>query len=150
MKKIFLIFLFSSCSIIKVGDIRNSQEEVNIGYGTEKKENLTTAVGTVSADKLDNNPTYDTAKILSGQVSGLTVEGRKGLPGQYASDLVRIRNFDSPPLIIVDGIESSLDDVDQNDIESISILKDASAAVYGSRAGNGVVIITTKRGKRSK
>ena len=147
MKKIFFVFLFYSCGSIQLGDMNKTKEVVDTGYGIQNKQPVTTAIGTISAEKLDNNPTYDTAKTLSGQVSGLTVEGRKGLPGEYASELVRIRNYDSPPLIIVDGIESSLDDLDQNDIESISILKDASASIYGSRAGNGVVIIKTKRGK---
>ena len=147
MKKIFFVFIFYSCGCIHLGDMNKTEEVVDTGYGIQNKQSVTTAIGTISAEKLDNNPTYDTAKTLSGQVSGLTVEGRKGLPGEYASELVRIRNYDSPPLIIVDGIESSLDDLDQNDIESISILKDASASIYGSRAGNGVVIIKTKRGK---
>jgi TonB-dependent SusC/RagA subfamily outer membrane receptor len=70
--------------------------------------------------------------------------------GQVNLSEIYIRNFNSPPLILVDGIESTLDEIDPNDIQSVSVLKDAAAAIYGSRAGNGVVIIKTKRGKNSK
>ncbi|MBT3754205.1 MAG: TonB-dependent receptor plug domain-containing protein [Flavobacteriaceae bacterium] len=147
MKRIFLVFLLSSCSIWKVGDVSNSMEEVNVGYGTQQKKNLTTSIGTVSGEKLTKSPTHNTSETLSGQVPGLRVLERNG---QVNLSEIYIRNFNSPPLILVDGIESTLDEIDPNDIQSVSVLKDAAAAIYGSRAGNGVVIIKTKRGKNSK
>ena len=151
MRKLILLFILLSfsCSIIKVGNTSNSTEEVvNTGYGTQQKKNISTAINTVSGEKLTKSPTHNTSEALSGQVPGLRVRESNEL-GDYSS--IFIRNFGDPPLIIVDGIETTLDDIDQNDIESISILKDAAAAIYGSRAGNGVVIIKTKRGvKNSK
>lgn len=147
MKRIFLVFLLSSCSIWKVGDVSNSMEEVNVGYGTQQKKNLTTSIGTVSGEKLTKSPTHNTSETLSGQVPGLRVLEKNG---QVNLSEIYIRNFNSPPLILVDGIESTLDEIDPNDIQSVSVLKDAAAAIYGSRAGNGVVIIKTKRGKNSK
>ena len=147
MKRIFLVFLLSSCSIWKVGDVSNSMEEVNVGYGTQQKKNLTTSIGTVSGEKLTKSPTHNTSETLSGQVPGLRVLERNG---QVNLSEIYIRNFNSPPLILVDGIESTLDEIDPNDIQSVSVLKEAAAAIYGSRAGNGVVIIKTKRGKNSK
>jgi len=151
MKKLILLLLFIlfgfSCSIIKVGNTSNSTEEVvNTGYGTQQKKNISTAINTVSGEKLTKSPTHNTSEALSGQVPGLRVRESNEL-GDYSS--IFIRNFGDPPLIIVDGIETTLDDIDQNDIESISILKDAAAAIYGSRAGNGVVIIKTKRGVKN-
>ena len=146
MKRIFLVFLLSSCSIWKVGDVSNSMEEVNVGYGTQQKKNLTTSIGTVSGEKLTKSPTHNTSETLSGQVPGLRVLERNG---QVNLSEIYIRNFNSPPLILVDGIESTLDEIDPNDIQSVSVLKDAAAAIYGSRAGNGVVIIKTKRGVKN-
>ena len=149
MRKLILLFILLSfsCSIIKVGNTSNSTEEVvNTGYGTQQKKNITTAINTVSGEKLTKSPTHNTSEALSGQVPGLRVRESNEL-GDYSS--IFIRNFGDPPLIIVDGIETTLDDIDQNDIESISILKDAAAAIYGSRAGNGVVIIKTKRGVKN-
>ena len=148
MKKLLLLFVLLgfSCSIIKVGNTSNSTEEVNIGYGTQQKKNISTAISTVSSKKLTKTPKHNTSEALSGQVPGLRVRESNEL-GDYSS--IFIRNFGNPPLIIVDGIETTLDDIDQNDIESISILKDAAAAIYGSRAGNGVVIIKTKRGVKN-
>jgi len=122
-------------------------EEVNVGYGTQQKKNLTTSIGTVSGEKLTKSPTHNTSETLSGQVPGLRVLEKNG---QVNLSEIYIRNFNSPPLILVDGIESTLDEIDPNDIQSVSVLKDAAAAIYGSRAGNGVVIIKTKRGKNSK
>ena len=83
---------------------------------------------------------------MKGQISGLTVKkSDNNAPDDFSSFV--IRNFSHPPLIIVDGMESTIENLDPNDIESISILKDAAAAIYGSRAGNGVIIVKTKRGK---
>ena len=146
MKKIlfFLILIFCSCSVLKDGNLQDDNEEISVGYGTESKKNLTTAISTIQGEKLNKTPKKNTSDKLKGQVSGLHVVENPEL-GQYSD--IFIRNYSSPPLVIVDGIETTLDEIDPNDIKSVSVLKDASAAIYGSRAGNGVIIVKTKRGK---
>lgn len=119
-------------------------EVVAVGYGVQKRATLTGSVGSVKADDLVQRPVANTTELLQGQVAGLVTRQTSGLPGSDATTL-NIRGFGSP-LIIVDGVESPFGQIDPNDIESISVLKDASAAVYGARAGNGVILITTKRG----
>ena len=147
MKKIILLslFLFYSCSVFKGSNVNNVNEDVEIGYGSEKKKNLTTAISTIQGEKLNKTPNKNSSDNLSGQVSGLHVVENPEL-GQYSD--IFIRNYSSPPLVIVDGIETTLDEIDPNDIKSVSVLKDASAAIYGSRAGNGVIIVKTKRGRK--
>jgi TonB-linked SusC/RagA family outer membrane protein len=123
---------------------------VVVGYGTQKRKDLTGSVATVSVADAKKNPTYDVAKMLQGQVAGVTVHG-SGEPGGYVSIKVRgISNFgNNSPLFVIDGVPIDAPfDFSPEDIESISVLKDASAgAIYGSRAATGVVIITTKKGK---
>lgn len=147
MKKIlfFLILIFCSCSVLKDGNLEDDNEEISVGYGTESKKNLTTAISTIQGEKLNKTPNKNSSDNLSGQVSGLHVVENPEL-GQYSD--IFIRNYSSPPLVIVDGIETTLDEIDPNDIKSVSVLKDASAAIYGSRAGNGVIIVKTKRGRK--
>ncbi|MDQ6481697.1 TonB-dependent receptor [Dyadobacter sp. LHD-138] len=125
-------------------------EVVVVGYGTQKKVNLTGSVSVVTAEELVKRPAGQTSSALQGMVPGLTVTQRSGQPGRDGGNL-RIRGVgttgDSNPLVIVDGVESNMNNIDPNEIESISVLKDASsAAIYGSRAANGVILITTKRG----
>lgn len=122
----------------------NLEEAVAVGYGVQKKASLTGAIGTITADKLTQWPAANTSQLLQGQVSGLVTRQSSGLPGADGTTL-NIRGF-GEPLVIVDGVYTALSQVDPNDIESISVLKDASAAVYGARAGNGVILVTTKRG----
>lgn len=124
------------------------EEVVVVGYGTQKKINLTGSVATVTAKELTVAPVASTTNALAGRLPGLIAKQERGLPGSDAATL-SIRGFGSP-LIIVDGIESSFNNIDASEIESISILKDASAAIYGSRAGNGVILVTTKRGTTGK
>lgn len=124
------------------------EEIVAVGYGTQKRINLTGSVATVSAEKLTTAPVASTSNALSGRLPGLITKQVRGLPGSDGATL-SIRGFDSP-LVIVDGVESSFNTIDANEIESISVLKDASAAIYGARAGNGVILVTTKRGNLSK
>jgi TonB-linked SusC/RagA family outer membrane protein len=123
---------------------------VVVGYGSQKKKDLTGSVAIVNVPDAKKNPTYDVAKMLQGQVAGVTVHG-SGEPGGYVQIKVRgISNFgDNSPLFVIDGVPVDAPfDFSPDDIESISILKDASAgAIYGSRAATGVVIITTKKGK---
>lgn len=130
------------------------QEVVVVGYGQQKKLNLTGSVETISGDRIANRPTQDVSNLLTGQVPGLTVEQNSGQPGRDGGT-IRIRGIgtigNNDPLVIVDGVESGYSNIDPNDIASISVLKDASAAaIYGVRAANGVILITTKRGQAGK
>ena len=112
----------------------------------QQKSSSTTSVQSIDGDKINLGSSSNVNDALRGQASGLIVRRpNTGMPDDFATFV--IRNFSQPPLIIVDGMEATIEEVDPNDIESISILKDAAAAVYGSRAGNGVVVVKTKRGK---
>lgn len=126
-------------------------EVVAVGYGTQKKVNLTGSIESVKGETLAKRSTIQTSQALQGIAAGVTVSSNNGKPGKEGTS-IRIRGIgtinDNNPLVLVDGVSSSLDAVDPNDIESMSILKDAaSASIYGSRAANGVILITTKRGK---
>ena len=138
----------SSVNVTLIEDAIGIEEIVAVGYGTQKKINLTGSVATVSSEKLTTAPVASTTNALTGRLPGLITKQVRGLPGSDGATL-SIRGFDSP-LIIVDGIESSFNNIDANEIESISVLKDASAAIYGARAGNGVILVTTKRGNLGK
>lgn len=125
-------------------------EVVAIGYGTQKKADLTGAVASVKTESLQG-VTQTLSHALQGQLSGVTVIQNSGAPGEGVQ--IRVRGAgsinDNSPLYIVDGIMGSISDLNPADIESISVLKDAaSAAIYGSRGANGVVIVTTKKGSR--
>ena len=127
------------------------EEVVAIGYGTVKKSDLTGSVASVQGERLAEKQATQLSQALQGSISGLMVTRTGGMADQSAT--VRVRGIttigDSNPLIIIDGIPGSLDDVNPNDVESVSVLKDAaSAAIYGSRAASGVILITTKRAKK--
>jgi len=129
------------------------EEVVVVGYGAQKKLNLTGSVSTVKAEKLESRATTNLSSSLSGLASGVTVRQSSGKPGSDEAN-ISIRGtgtFNSSytsPLVIVDGSEASISSVNPDDVESISFLKDAaSAAIYGSRGANGVLLITTKKGK---
>jgi len=133
---------------MRVGNIQ-LEEVVAIGYGFKQRVNLTGSVASVSSDVLEKIPPIaSTTNALAGRLPGLISKQTSGSPGRDAATLI-IRGFGNP-LIIVDGVEGSFNDIDPNEIESISILKDGSAAIYGARAGNGVILVTTKRGKVGK
>ena len=124
-------------------------EAVVIGYGTQKKVNLTGAVATVGSEKLENRATQSLANMLQGSVAGLNVTTSSGVPGSSPS--INVRGTTSinsaSPLVLIDGAVGELDRVNPNDVESISVIKDASAAaVYGARAAFGAILITTKSG----
>lgn len=124
-------------------------EVVIVGYGTQKKVNLTGAVSQISGKDLSVRPMGQTSASLQGLAPGVTVRQSSGRPGGDAGT-IRIRGIgtlsDPNPLVMIDGIEGSMNNIDPNLIESISILKDAaSSSIYGSRAANGVILITTKR-----
>lgn len=123
-------------------------EVVAVGYGTQRKGNLTGSISSVKSEKLTIAPVANTTNALAGQLPGLVSKQSSGQPGADAASL-SIRGFGSA-LVIVDGIESSLDNLDANQIESVTILKDGSASIYGARAGNGVILVTTKRGVEQK
>lgn len=133
-------------------DTQKLEEVVVVGYGTQQKANLSGAVASVSSKELTNRPISNVSSGLQGLMPGVTVTAGQGRPGEDGSN-IRIRGVgtlnSADPYILIDGIESgSMNDIDPNDIESISVLKDASsAAIYGSKASNGVILITTKRGK---
>lgn len=129
-------------------------EVVVVGYGEQKKESVTAAISTVAAKDLVQSPTANISNALAGRLSGLTSIQTTGKPGEDDADLY-VRGIgtyagDTSPLIMVDGVaRDSYNNIDANEIESISILKDASAtAVFGVRGANGVILITTKRGKQ--
>lgn len=129
-------------------------EVVVVGYGTQKKVNLTGAVSSVSGEDIASRPASDALSALQGQVPGLQVLRSSGQPGSETSGM-RIRGFSSAnstsTLVLVDGVESDMTLVNPNDIESVSVLKDAAAcAIYGARAAAGVVLITTKKGSEGK
>ncbi|WP_235296307.1 SusC/RagA family TonB-linked outer membrane protein [Portibacter marinus] len=134
-------------------DAAQLAEVVVTGYGSQKKSNLTGSVGVVDAATIEARPITSASQALQGQVSGVWINQASGEPGQDGAT-IRIRGIgtlNNPnPLVLVDGIEAPFDSVDPNDIASITVLKDAaSAAIYGSRAANGVVLVTTKRGKKN-
>ena len=143
----------SNISITLVEDLAKLDEVVVVGYGTQKRVNITGAVETVVASDFSDRPAPNVSTLLAGQVPGLSVIQKSGRPGQSAGQL-RIRgigtlgdNAKNSPLILVDGIVGNLQDVNVNDIENVSVLKDASAAIYGVRAANGVILVTTKTGR---
>jgi len=139
-------------NVVMREDTQRLEEVVIVGYGIQKKVNLTGAISTVDAELLANRPITSSTQALQG-VRGVYVNQAGAQPGADGTT-IRIRGTgtlnNSNPLILVDGIEYSLDAINPNDIESISILKDAaSSAIYGSRAANGVILVKTKDGKKS-
>ena len=129
---------------------------VVVGYGTQKKVNLTGAVGAISSEVLDNKPIVQASTALQGAIPGVTVTTNGGGPGADTGN-IRIRGIgtfgesSAAPLVLIDGIEGSMNAVDASQIDKISVLKDAaSSAIYGSRAANGVILITTKRADKGK
>ncbi len=163
-KQLTLTCLGYKTEIVKVGtsskvtvhlmdDTQLLDEVVVVGYGTTKKENLTGAVSVVSSESIGNRSRSNLGQILQGTVPGMTVTTSSGQPGQGVS--LNIRGWNSinsgSPLVLVDGVVGSLDRVNPNDVESISVLKDASsAAVYGAQAAFGVVLVTTKSGNNNE
>lgn len=136
--------------------LQNLKEVVVVGYSTSKKVNLSGAVSSLNADELSSRPVNNLSTVLQGLVSGVTVTTQSGEPGGSNGN-IRIRGIgtfggdSAEPLVLIDGVEGTVDEVDPNIIESVSVLKDAaSASIYGSRAANGVILITTKRGKGPK
>ena len=146
-------------SVIRVvlhEDTQALEEVVVVGYGTQKKVNLTGAVGSVRPEDMGDIQTNSVSSMIKGHLSGVQITQNSGKPG--ASSTIRIRGVGTlgedaknNPLLVVDGqaVDYGIETIDPNDIESVSVLKDASsAAIYGARAANGVLLITTKRGTK--
>lgn len=125
-----------------------------VAYGVQKKVSVTGAISSVGSEELLRTPVSSVTNVLGGQMTGLTTVQYSGEPGADAADILvrgKATFNDSSPLIQVDGVERSMTDIDPNEIESVTVLKDASAtAVFGIRGANGVILITTKRGKEGK
>lgn len=144
----------SSIDVVLVEDKFGLEEIVVVGYGTQKKSIVTGSIGSLSSDDIEQTNTASVDGALTGRMAGVFVTPTSGQPG--GSSQITIRgvgtNGNSDPLIIVDGLQiDDLNYVNPTDIESIEVLKDAtSAAIYGSRAANGVILITTKKGKVGK
>ncbi|MEO8416181.1 MAG: TonB-dependent receptor [Ginsengibacter sp.] len=133
--------------------VTNLNEVVVVGYGTQKKVDLTGSVSTISAQELTKRPATNVENLLQGKIPGLEVSSAYGKPGNEGNSL-RIRGLGtfssagSNPLVLINGVNGDMTNLDPNDVESISVLKDAaSCAIYGARAANGVILITTKKGK---
>ena len=142
-----------SLSIILREDTKKLDEVVVVGYGTQRKVTVSGSVSTTSGKELSKVPSLNVSNTLAGRLPGLVSYNRSGEPG-YDDATLNIRGLsttgDSSPLLVIDGVADragGFNRIDPNDIESVTILKDASAAIYGSRSANGVVLITTKRGK---
>jgi TonB-linked SusC/RagA family outer membrane protein len=134
-------------------DALNLEEVVVVGYGTMKKSDLTASISSVKSDKIDKTVTNDASQALQGRVAGVNVIQTSGSP--YSSAQVRVRGIgtlgNTDPLYIIDGSPGNIAYLNQKDIASIEVLKDAAAAaIYGSRAANGVIIVTTKKGKKGE
>ncbi len=140
--------------IALAADIKSLSEVVVVGYGTQKKVNLTGAVESIDAAEISRRPVAQASAALQGIAPGVTITQRSGQPGRDFGN-IRIRGVGTlpddgknNPLVLVDGVEMDINSIDPNVIENISVLKDAaSAAIYGSRAANGVILVTTKRAK---
>ncbi|HEY9169482.1 MAG TPA: TonB-dependent receptor [Lutibacter sp.] len=140
-------------NVILLEDAASLDEVVVVGYGTQKKSDVTGAVGQVKAEKLTKVVTTNPMDALQGQVSGVSVTASSGTPGGVADILIRgIGSFgNNQPLFIVDGVQADPYFIDSKNIESIEVLKDAaSGAIYGTKAANGVIIISTKTGRIGK
>lgn len=145
----------TTINVVMEPDTEVLDEVVVVGYGHQKKESVVGAISTIDMSKL-NVPGASISSVLAGQLAGIVAMTRSGEPGKSSAADFYIRGVSSfkgntKPLVLVDGIERELDLVDTDDIASFSILKDASAsAVYGVRGANGVILITTKKGKEGK
>jgi TonB-linked outer membrane protein, SusC/RagA family len=142
----------NALSLVMVRKVSDLDEFVVVGYGTKKKVSVTGSLSVLDMKTKENTPTTNASQALHG-VSGLWVNQAGGKPGQDGAT-IRIRGVgtlnNNDPLVLVDGIEYNINEINPNFIESITVLKDAAASIYGSRAANGVILITTKTGKKGK
>ena len=148
-KQVTVSDLQSKITIVLDEDTMLIEETVVVGYGTQKKVNLTGAITTVDSEELENRTSHSLTNMLQGSVPGLNITTSSGTPGSSGS--INIRGVtsinDAEPIVVIDGAIGDLDRVNPNDVASISVIKDAAAAaVYGARAAYGVILITTKSG----
>ena len=135
--------------VVMKEDNQTLDEVVVVGYGVQKRVNMTGSVASVKAEKMETMPVANLSNALGGRVSGLVTQQASGEPGNDASTLYLRGNKN--PLVLVDGIESDYNMINMEEVESITLLKDASAvAPYGLKGANGVVLVTTKRGSNSQ
>lgn len=151
----------STINVVLVRDVQQLDEVVVVGYGEKTRANLSGAVASVGSDVLESRPITDTRSALQGVIPGLYIQRGSGQPGAEGFNL-NVRGISSTnggndlmqedsgnsPLVLIDGMPGNMDLLNPADIESISVLKDASASIYGARAANGVILITTKAGKK--
>jgi TonB-dependent SusC/RagA subfamily outer membrane receptor len=140
----------TNIDVALVDDLSNLQEVVVVGYGEQKKESITSAVSTVQSRDISKVAAATVSATLAGKLPGVAFRQAEGRPGSGAQ--INIRNMGNP-LFVIDGIQKDqgqFNNLSPQDIESITVLKDAAASVYGSRAANGVIIVTTKRGSRGQ
>lgn len=135
-------------------DTQRLEEIVVVGYGTQKKVNLTGAIGNVTMEEVASRPITNAGNVLQGKIPGVYAMQQSGKPGDDGA-VINIRGVgtlnNSDPLVLIDGFPGSMNDINPLDIESVSVLKDASsAAIYGNRAANGVILITTQKGQNQK
>ncbi|HAQ19155.1 MAG TPA: TonB-dependent receptor [Prolixibacteraceae bacterium] len=154
----------TSINVSLESDVTDLDEVVVVGYGVQKRANVVGAVASIGGEKLLAIPAMNVSNAISGLIPGATIIQQTGEPGQMSprimvrgrttlnSDNSRMTNrSETAPLVVIDGVPGrSMDEIDPNDIESLSVLKDASAAIYGAQAANGVILIQTKSGKEGK
>jgi TonB-linked SusC/RagA family outer membrane protein len=141
-------------NVTMTDDVKSLEGVVVIGYGTKKKQHLTGSVSSVSGEVLQSRPIVNTVSGLQGQIPGVLIQRYSGQPGTEGFEL-NVRGYSSTnggnsPLVLIDGVAGSLDLLNPDDVESITVLKDASASIYGARAANGVMLVTTKKGRKGK
>lgn len=142
----------ATANLVLIASAVQLEGVVAVGYGTQRRETLTGSVSAISGAEIENTPSVNVSNAIGGRLPGVVTVNTSGEPG-YDGSTIRIRGSqtlgDNSPLVVIDGVpgrRGGLERLNPQDIESISVLKDASAAIYGSRAANGVILITTKRG----
>src|SRR5690606_24353832 len=139
----------SSINVIMKASVSDLDEVVVVGYGTQRREQVTTAVASIKSDDFVKGAVQDAAQLIRGKVAGLSVATPDGNPTATSQIMLRGNvtiNGNTAPLILIDGVPGSLMTVSPQDIESIDVLKDGSAAaIYGTRGTNGVILITTRK-----
>ncbi|TNJ44920.1 TonB-dependent receptor [Tamlana fucoidanivorans] len=142
----------STINVALESDISALDEVVVVGYGTQKKESLTASVAVIDNQEIQTTTNVSVAQKLSGKIAGVQIRQQSGQPGSFDND-INIRGFGAP-IYVIDGIRrggsADFQQLNADDIESISILKDAAAAIYGLGAANGVILVTTKKGSKTK
>lgn len=139
-------------NVVLQDDSKILEEVVVVGYGVAKKATLTGAISQISDQDIISTKSVNTINSVQGKIPGLMIRQRSGAPGSDAF-LMNVRGYDAAPLLVIDGVarpNMNLNNINPNDIESISLLKDASASIYGINADGGVIIVTTKQGKTGK